>query len=165
MTGSGESGMADANGSGMADPGESKTAELDPDQVELLARVSDVLLWSSRGALVPSRLDGFAEWTQRAARARCRDLDHVAAALSAVDPADVEGSLRRLDAAAPDEFELISSIAVGAYTMHPDVMAAVGYPAPQRAPIPFDQSADELSSGILDPVLDSSRSRLRDVPE
>jgi hypothetical protein len=139
--------------------------DLSAQEVVLLGRISDVLLASSRGALVPSELPDFGAWTARAARARCRDLNLVTTALSVVDADDVEGSLRRLDATPGDEFELIASIAVGAYTMHPDVMASVGYPLPQRAPIPFDQSADELSSGILDPIVENDRTLLRPAPD
>jgi len=137
--------------------------ELTAAEIGLLGRVADVLLASSRGAPVPTELDEFNQWVVRAARARSRDAAVVTAALATIDADDVEDSLRRLELARKDDFELIASIAVGAYTMHPTVMAAVGYPTPQRAPVPFDQSADELSSGILDPVLESDRQLLREV--
>jgi hypothetical protein len=138
---------------------------LTPAQAGLLGDIADVLLASSRGALVPTELEDFGGWLRRAAEARCRAMDPVAAALAAVDPGDVAGSLRRLASAAPADFELIAAIAAGAYTMHPQVMAAVGYPEPRRAPVPFDQSAEELSSGILDPVLGIARPLLRQVPD
>jgi hypothetical protein len=140
-------------------------SELTPDHIGLLGRIADVLLASTRGAPVPTELSGFAEWTLRAARARSRSMDPVVTALAAVDPGDIGASLRRLESSAPADFELIASIAAGAYTMHPDVLAAVGYPAPRRAPVPFDQSAQELSSGILDPVLGIGRPLLREAPD
>jgi len=139
--------------------------ELTPAHADLLGRIADVLMASSRGALVPTELDGFAQWTLRAARARCRMMDPVVGALAAIDAGDVDGSLRRLASAAGSDFELIASIAAGAYTMHPDVRAAVGYPEQQRAPVPFDQSAEELSSGVLEPVLGIGRSLLRQVAD
>jgi hypothetical protein len=139
--------------------------ELTPAHVDLLGRIADVLLTSTRGAPVPTELGGFAGWTLRAARARSRTMDPVVAALAAIDAGDVEGSLRRLESSASAGFELIASIAVGAYTMHPDVMAAVGYPEPRRAPVPFDQSAEELASGVLDPVLGIGRPLLRPAPD
>ena len=140
-------------------------SELTPAHAGLLGRIADVLMTSTRGALVPTGLGDFAEWTRRAARARSRTMDPVVAALAAIDPGDVEGSLRRLESSAPADFELLASIAAGAYTMHPDVMAAVGYPEPRRAPVPFDQSAEELSSGILDPVLGIGLPLLRPAPD
>ena len=97
---------------------------------------------------MPTGLGDFAEWTRRAARARSRTMDPVVAALAAIDPGDVEGSLRRgVESSAPADFELLASIAAGAYTMHPDVMAAVGYPEPRRAPVPFDQSLRSCPPG------------------
>lgn len=120
---------------------------------------------SSRGALVPTELDGFSQWTVRAAQARSRVVEPVIAALAAIDNDDVEGSLRRLESTAKEDFELITAVAVGAYTMHPDVMAAVGYPIPERAPVPFDQFANEISSGILEPVTGADRALLREVAD
>jgi hypothetical protein len=43
---------------------------------------------------------------------------------------------------------------IGAYFMSPAVLAALGLPTGDRRPAPLDQAVDELSSGILDAVLD-----------
>jgi len=138
---------------------------LEQEQIDVLAAIAEVLLSSTKGRLVPSELDDFEDWLRRAAKARSRTPESVVTALESIEPGDVEGSLRRLEATSSDGFELIAAIAVGAYTMHPAVMAALGYPQAHRAPIPVDQSVEELSTGILDGVLTNDRARLREVPD
>ena len=56
------------------------------------------------------------------------------------------------DANAAD-FDVLSAVVAGAYFMAPAALDAIGYPrGPRRAPR-LDQAVDELSSGVLDPVL------------
>ena len=69
-------------------------------------------------------------------------------------------SLRALSDTEPETFELITSVAVGAYFMSADVLHSLGYPTGARSAAPFDLAASELETGILEPVL-SAGSRLR----
>ena len=49
---------------------------------------------------------------------------------------------------------LVSSVVVGAYLLSPEVRRLINYSGRGRNPIPIDQAAEELSDGILDPVID-----------
>ena len=69
-------------------------------------------------------------------------------------------SLRALSDTDPETFELVASVAVGAYFMSHDVLDSLGYPSGARSAAPFDLAATELETGILDPVL-AAGSRLR----
>lgn len=51
-------------------------------------------------------------------------------------------------------FDPLSSILAGAYFMTPQVKELIGYPGQHRDPAPLEQAADELRTGILDPVLE-----------
>lgn len=51
------------------------------------------------------------------------------------------------------DFDVLCVVVAGAYFMSPAALDAIGYPrGPRRAPR-LDQAADELSSGVLDPVM------------
>jgi len=72
-------------------------------------------------------------------------------------------SLREFSEKHPVEFEVIATVVSGAYFMSVDVLDSIGYPhGPRKAPR-NDLVADELGSGLLDPVLDRG-SILREAP-
>jgi hypothetical protein len=86
-----------------------------------------------------------------------RALGPEAAALKAglaVLPSDLTWAhLKTFSEADPELFDVISTAAAGAYFMSTAVLESIGYPTgPRRAPR-NDQAADELESGILDPVM------------
>lgn len=58
-------------------------------------------------------------------------------------------------------FREVTSVASGAYFMSPAVLASLGYPTGPRSAAPFDLAAEEISSGILEPVI-AGGSRVRD---
>ena len=51
-------------------------------------------------------------------------------------------------------FDPLSAVLAGAYFMTPQVMKLIGYPGQHRDPAPLELAADEIGSGILDPVLE-----------
>ena len=75
------------------------------------------------------------------------------------EPID-RATLKELSAREPEAFELIASVAVGAYFMSHEVLDSLGYPTGARSAAPFDLAASELETGILEPVL-AAGSRLR----
>jgi hypothetical protein len=69
-------------------------------------------------------------------------------------PADVNwDSLAQFSDDDSAAFELVSTTAVGAYFMSTVVLDSIGYPTGARRPPPHDLAADQLGTGILDPVL------------
>ena len=51
-------------------------------------------------------------------------------------------------------FDPLSSIIAGAYFMTPQVKELIGYPGQHRDPAGLEDAANELETGILDPVLE-----------
>ena len=89
---------------------------------------------------------------QQAAAALNSGRPTLRAAISALPPELTWESLRNFAADDPSSFEQVSLLAVGAYFMSPDVLAALGFPSRQRLRADPEQVVDELSSGILDAV-------------
>ncbi len=63
----------------------------------------------------------------------------------------------------PSDFDVLSAVVAGAYFMSPVVLDSIGYPRGPRRAARLDQAADELATGLLDPVL-NRRSMVREVP-
>ena len=68
------------------------------------------------------------------------------------EPVDREALERFADEKAA-AFELVSTTAAGAYFMAPAVLDSLGYPRGPRSAPRFDLVANELESGILEPVM------------
>jgi hypothetical protein len=49
---------------------------------------------------------------------------------------------------------VLSAVLAGAYLLVPEVKSAVGYPGQRRDPAGLEEAVDEISDGILDPVLE-----------
>ncbi|MBY5377417.1 hypothetical protein [Rhizobium leguminosarum] len=62
--------------------------------------------------------------------------------------------LKKLEAANGEAFYVLSTLIVGAYIYSDEMKAELNYPAPHRNPPSLFDAADELSSGILDPVME-----------
>ncbi len=73
-------------------------------------------------------------------------------------------SVRTWAAADPDHFEAVATLVSGAYFMSPAALDAIGYPHGPRRRAPHDLAAEELGSGLLDPML-ARPSMVREVPE
>ena len=122
-----------------------------------LRNVADALIPATDVDPLPSSLPEFDSWLDRAVSARA---EHAAqlrarvAALADVSPTELWPTLRQLDAEDPSSFQILSAVVAGAYLMHPTVMEIIGYPGQRRNPAPFDRAAEELSTGILDPVIE-----------
>jgi hypothetical protein len=124
------------------------------EQLTRICTTAGILLPGSPDSPAPGFLPEFEALVQSAANALSRESS---ALEEAIDRLPVELSWNTLAAFANDEpegFELISLMVIGAYFMSPTVLAALGLPTGDRRPAPLDQAVDELSSGILDAVLD-----------
>lgn len=90
-----------------------------------------------------------------AAAALGRELNTLRSAIALLPRHIRWGSLARFSEEEPDAFELVSTVAAGAYFMSPIVLQSIGYPTGERSAPPFDLAASELESGVLDPVQSS----------
>jgi hypothetical protein len=129
---------------------------LTPQQHAVLLAVADILIPGAGGDPKASAAPGYETWLERSLAARAGSLDELAQILDELagqDGADLEQRLRRLHAAGDGRFHLLSSVAAGAYLMIPEVRRLIGYPGQHASPPRIDEAADELSGGILDPVI------------
>lgn len=74
--------------------------------------------------------------------------------LSDVPDDELWDALKTMSAEDKFTFDPLSSVLAGAYFMTPQVMKLIGYPGQHRDPAPLELAADEIGSGILDPVLE-----------
>lgn len=128
-----------------------------PSELRTLNAIADVLIPASDEDPAPTSEPGFEQSLLVAANARADAFDAVAAVLdrlTGADDATIDRELRALSDADPDVFQPLSSIVAGAWLLLPAVRDRIGYPGQGRNVAPFDQIADELSTGILDPVID-----------
>lgn len=103
----------------------------------------------------------FDELLSNAATAIGRELDALREAIRLLPDEITWPSVSQFATEHATEFELVSTVVAGAYFMSTDVLESLGYPTGARSAAPFDLAADELASGILEPVLSrGSRTRI-----
>jgi hypothetical protein len=78
----------------------------------------------------------------------------LAAAIAALPAEPTWDSLEAFAQTDRASFEQVALLAVGAYFMSPSVLASLGLPTGERRPADREQVVDELSSGVLDAVLE-----------
>ena len=119
--------------------------------------VADTLIPPNDPLPSPSELTGFDRWLDRALAARGDDLDVAAAAAESFADTPADGryrALKEFSEADPDGFQVLSSVVAGAYLMVPAVRERIGYPGQRRHPPQFDEAANQIMDGILDPVIE-----------
>jgi hypothetical protein len=129
---------------------------LTDEEIATLRAVADVLIPPAGDSPGATAEPGFDDQLRMAADARADAFDEVTAELAALRravPSTIDGRLRALHTERPGVFQPLSAIVAGAWLLLPAVRERIGYPGQRRDPAPFDQAADELGSGILEPVL------------
>ncbi len=133
------------------------TRELtDPERRALLA-IADTLIPDGASGPRPSAIAGYPASLDLALAARRDAFDVIAAlagTLADVPAENLDGELRRLAEAESGDFQALSAVIAGAYLMLPEVRRAIGYPGQAQRPPQFDQAAEEIMNGILDPVIE-----------
>ena len=122
-----------------------------------LLRIADALIPEAHDLPAASRAPEYERWLSRSLTARAESFEVVAAegdAHCGLDPSAVTSSLRAMSEERPEVFQPLSAILAGAYLMVPDVRQGIGYPGQERRRPRFDEAADEIMDGILDPVIE-----------
>lgn len=126
-------------------------------ELQTLRIVADTLIPSDVDFRSGSALSQFDQLVTRAAAILDRHFDMVTTVvgeLSATPPSAMWERLKRLEAEDGEAFYYLSTLIVGAYIYSDEMKAELNYPAPHRNPPNLFDAADELSSGILDPVIE-----------
>ena len=123
---------------------------------DVCARVADVLCTGPGTTVVrPSHSEEFQHQLDLAVATRCDAFDAFVAVVAAAGAADdLAVWLRALHASDRAAFDLLSTVVAGAYLMVPEVRAHVGYPGQHRDRPDLEQAVEELTDGILDPVIE-----------
>lgn len=126
-------------------------------ELAALLRVADCLIPASGPNPKASDAEQYTSYLQLALAARTDVFDAVvggACKLSEVSDGELWDALKKMSAEDKFTFDPLSSVLAGAYFMTPHVMKLIGYPGQHRDPAPLELAAEEIGSGILDPVLE-----------
>lgn len=126
-------------------------------ELATLRAVADVLIPATGTHPAATEAPEYDSWLHRAVDARADSFDLLAgtlAALQGLPPAALDTAVRRMHAEEPTAFTVLSAVVAGAWLMVPEVKAAVGYPGQKRDVPRLEEAADQISDGILDPVLE-----------
>lgn len=146
----------------MLTSGPSAGDPLSVDEVAAIARVAAVLLPGDGQAPGAATIPALNALIQQAAVALGSETDALRCAVALL-PADITwDSVRDFAESHPEEFDIVSVAASGAYFMAPEALTAIGYPQGQRKAARIDQAADEIGSGVLDSVMERE-SMVREV--
>lgn len=124
-----------------------------------LAAIADSLIPAASVPSTPSAT-GEPDFWQKVdialdARADAFDtITRVLGELVAVPSDAMFGTLERLDAEDPAAFQAISTVVAGAWLLTAGTRDRIGYHGPQSVKAGLEEVADEIASGILDPVLE-----------
>jgi hypothetical protein len=127
---------------------------LSPGQIDRLHALANVLLPGSHPSPAASDLADFDQLLSQAVGALGREFPAITAALETLPTVITRDSVLGFSERDPKSFELISLVLVGAYFMAAPVKGPLGLPTGPRYAPSFEQIADELGDGLLDPVLD-----------
>jgi hypothetical protein len=130
---------------------------LHEDELATLLAAADALIPAGPGVPSAAIAPGYVAWLDRALAARSDAFETIVTAagrLQGIAAPELLDALRRMSADEPELFHDLSAVLAGAYLMVPEVRAAIGYPGQVRRPAAFDEAAEEIMSGILDPVIE-----------
>ena len=128
----------------------------DRERAGMLA-VADALVPESPAGPRPSQAADFLPWLDRALAARRDAFESVtslAGELADVPEDRLLDELKRRSDEGDGAFVLLSGVLAGAYLLMPEVRRAIGYPGQAQRPPRFDEAAEQIMDGILDPVIE-----------
>jgi hypothetical protein len=130
---------------------------LTDDEQATLLRIADTLIPAAGPNPKASDATEFVPYLHLALAARADVFDAVLNAVNKfadVAEADLHDALKALWANEKLTFDPLTSVIAGAYFMTPQVKELIGYPGQHRDPAGLEDAANELETGILDPVLE-----------
>jgi hypothetical protein len=130
---------------------------LTDDEQSTLLRIADTLIPAAGPNPKASDAEEFVAYLHLALAARADIFEAVLKAvreLADVPDGALHGALKTMWAKDKFTFDPLSSIIAGAYFMTPQVKELIGYPGQHRDPAGLEDAANELETGILDPVLE-----------
>lgn len=130
---------------------------LTDDEHGTLRRIADCLIPAIDPFPGAARLDDYDEWLVVALDATAEHLDDLGAVLAGlgdVPDAELWDRLRELREVSVPSFSLLVDVVAGTYLMSPTIARLLGYPGQRRNPVNPEAAAHDLTSGLLDPVIE-----------
>lgn len=130
---------------------------LDATERSTLARVADSLIPETIFSPAPSTEPDFWDKIDVALDARAdafASITSLLGALAAVPAAGMLDNLEVLENDDPTLFGQISTVVAGAWLLTAATRERIGYHGPESNKAGLEEAADDISSGILDPVLE-----------
>jgi hypothetical protein len=130
---------------------------LTPAELQALKTVADALIPAASDDPAATAEPGFDEALVTALTARADAFEGIMSFLHRIEgkPAgEIADHLRDLHRDNQSPFQPLSAVVAGAWLLLPTVRQRIGYPGQHRNPPAIDQAVDELSSGILEPVIE-----------
>ena len=131
--------------------------ELTESELSTLLRIADCLIPADGPNPKASDAVDYTAYLQLALGARTDVFNAVIAGvdkMAGVPESELWEALKRMSVDDKFTFDPLSSIVAGAYFMTPQIMELIGYPGQHRDPAPVDEAANEIATGILEPVLE-----------
>lgn len=122
-----------------------------------LLRIADCLIPAAGPNPKASDAEEYVRYLDLAISARTDVFDQTIAAIAAlaeVSDEEMWTALKHLWTRDRDVFDPLSAIVACAYFMTPQVKDLIGYPGQSRDVARLDEAADQLGTGILEPVLE-----------
>ncbi len=130
---------------------------LSSDEVDVLRRVADTLIPASGNNLAASKVTDFQSLAEKALAVldpHFDDITSLLAELSSISSEKLWDCLETLNRERQSVFYPLSLLVLGTYIYSPELKESLGYPAPHQNYAELFDAADELASGILDPVVE-----------
>lgn len=130
---------------------------LTPAELRTLDLVADALIPARDDAPAASEEPDFIDQLVVALDARADAFEAIVgtlARLAPVAPAQMFDELRVLHDVDGDAFQALSTVIAGAWLLTPGVRDRIGYHGQRSEKAGLEEAADQIASGILDPVLD-----------
>lgn len=125
-------------------------------EVSTLRAIADVLIPAAGDNPAATQEPDLDAGLRCAVDARADAFDAITAVLAQLDGASadaIDQALRSLHAEQATTFQALSAVVAGAWLLTPTVRARIGYPGQRRDPAGLEEAVDQISDGILDPVL------------
>jgi hypothetical protein len=125
-------------------------------ELSILRSIADVLIPATGESPAATAEPEYDRFLGVALDARADGFDSVVeilADLTDATGADIDKALRALHANQPKKFQVLSAVITGAWLLAPAVRDRVGYPGQARRPARLEEAVDQISDGILDPVV------------
>lgn len=136
--------------------------DLSSDERDVLARVADTLIPATGDGPAASAEPGFWDALEVTLDARADAFGAIVDALQTLAHTgsdELWAHLQSFDRERPATFQALSTVVTGAWLLTAGTRDRIGYHGPQSRKAGLEEAADEIASGVLDPVLEREGSR------